>query len=105
MEKKIFLAMILTIAIAVYLTVYWILEPQRVKAEAERMRLLAAKKGQHLYMTHCANCHGETGGPQKRIKAINSKNYLKAVDDNILYKIIERGIPRTGMVEIGRAHV
>lgn len=101
MEKKIFLATILTGAIAVYLTVYWLLEPQRVKAEAEKMSLLAAKKGQSLYMTHCANCHGETGGPQKRIRAINSKNYLKSVNDNILYKIIERGIPRTGMVALG----
>lgn len=101
MEKKILLAMILTVAIAVYLTVYWLLEPQRVKAEAEKMRQIAAKKGKSLYLTHCASCHGETGGPQKRIRAINSKNYLKSVDDTILYKIIERGIPRTGMVALG----
>jgi len=101
MEKKIFLATVLTIAIAIYLTVYWLLEPRRVKVEAERMRTLAAQKGKALYMTHCASCHGETGGPQRRIRAINSKNYLKSVDDNILFKIIERGIPRTGMVALG----
>ncbi|MGB9628485.1 MAG: c-type cytochrome, partial [Thermodesulfobacteriota bacterium] len=98
MEKKIILATILTLAIAGYLTVYWLLEPQRVKGESERMRTIAAQKGKTLYMTHCASCHGEKGGPQKRIRAINSKNYLKSVDDTILYKIIERGIPRTGMV-------
>ncbi len=101
MEKKILLATILTIAIAVYLTVYWLLEPKRVKTEAERMKSIAAQKGKVLYMTHCAGCHGETGGPQKRIRAINSKNYLKSVDDILLYKIIERGIPRTGMVALG----
>jgi mono/diheme cytochrome c family protein len=101
MEKKIFLAMILTVAMAIFLTLYWLLEPHRVKVEAEEARLEAAKKGKELYMTHCARCHGETGGPQKGIKAINSKNYLEAVDDTLLYKIIERGIPRTGMVALG----
>ncbi len=101
MEKKIFLAMMLTVAIASFLTVYWLLEPHRVKGEAEKMRLEAAEKGKKLYMTHCARCHGQTGGPQKGIRAINSKNYLKSVEDTILYKIIERGIPRTGMVALG----
>jgi mono/diheme cytochrome c family protein len=100
-EKKIFLAMILTIATATYLTVYWLLEPRRAKVETEKMRLVAAGKGKSLYLTHCARCHGETGGPQKRIRAINSKNYLEAVDDTILYKIIERGIPKTGMIALG----
>lgn len=100
MEKKILGAMILTVAIATFLTVYWLLEPHRVKVETEKMSLIAAEKGKSLYLTHCSRCHGETGGPQKRIKAINSKNYLQAVDDTILYKIIERGIPRTGMVAL-----
>jgi mono/diheme cytochrome c family protein len=101
MEKKIFVAMILTVSIAIFLTVYWLLEPHRVKVGAEKMRWEAAEKGKNLYMTHCARCHGETGGPRRGIRAINSKNYLKNVEDAILYKIIERGIPRTGMVALG----
>jgi mono/diheme cytochrome c family protein len=101
MKKRIFLATILTVAIAAFLSVYWLLEPHRVKGEAEKMKLEAAQKGKKLYLTHCARCHGETGGPQKRIRAINSKKYLETVDDSILYKIIERGIPRTGMVALG----
>jgi len=100
MEKKIFLATILTVAIAVFLTVYWLLEPHRVKVETETMRSTAAAKGKILYMTHCARCHGEKGGSQKGIRPINSKDYLKNVDDAILYKIIERGIPGTGMVAL-----
>lgn len=100
MEKKIFLAMILTVAIAIYLSIYWFMEPRRVQKEAGAMRLEAVEKGKLLYLTHCARCHGETGGPQKRISAINSKNYLEAVDDILLYRIIERGIPRTGMVAL-----
>jgi len=101
MEKKIFTAGVLTAAIAAFLSVYWLLEPHRVKVEAEKMRSEAAEKGKSLYRTHCARCHGETGSPRKGIRAINSKNYLKAVDDPIFYKIIERGIPRTGMVALG----
>ncbi|MGZ3567849.1 MAG: c-type cytochrome, partial [Thermodesulfobacteriota bacterium] len=101
MEKKILLATILTVAIATFLTVYWLLEPYRVKVEAEKMRSKEAAKGKILYMTHCARCHGEKGGPQRGIRPINSKDYLKHVDDTILYKIIERGIPGTGMVALG----
>src|SRR4030042_2512422 len=101
MEKKIFSAMILTVAIGIFLTVYWALEPYRVKVEAEKMRMAAAEIGKRLYLTHCARCHGETGGAGRGIRPINSKTYLGAVDDTILYKIIERGIPRTGMVTLG----
>ncbi len=101
MEKKILLATILTVAIATFLTVYWLLEPYRVKVEAERLKSRAGAKGKILYMTHCARCHGESGGPQRGIRPINSKDYLKHVDDAILYKIIERGIPGTGMAALG----
>jgi mono/diheme cytochrome c family protein len=100
-EKKIFIATILTVAIATLLTVYWLLEPYRVRVEAEQMRLEGTGKGKILYQKHCARCHGENGAPQRGIRAINSKNYLKAVNDTILYKIIERGIPGTGMVALG----
>ena len=101
MGKKIFTAVVLTVAIAAFLSVYWLLEPHRVKVEAEKIRSEAAEKGKTLYLTHCARCHGETGGPQRGIRALNSKNYLKTIDDSIFYKIIERGIPRTGMVALG----
>jgi len=101
MEKKILLSTLLTIAIAILLSIYWVLEPRRVRVEAEQMRVEAAGKGKPLYLTHCARCHGETGDAQKRIKAINSKNYLEQVDDTLLYKIVERGVPGTGMLPMG----
>ncbi len=101
MEKKILLATTLTTAIAIFLAVYWLFEPYRVKVEAEQMRSKAAAKGNILYTMHCARCHGEKGGPQKGIRPINSKDYLTHVDDTVLYKIIERGIPGTGMVALG----
>ena len=60
MTKKIFIAMVLTVTTAAFLSVYWLLEPHRVKVEAEKMRSEAAEKGKGLYMTHCTRCHGET---------------------------------------------
>ena len=101
MEKKISLAMILTVAIAAILTVYWLSEPYRVRTDAERMSTKAAAKGKILYMNHCARCHGEKGGARRGIRPLNSKDYLKNVNDTILHKIIERGIPETGMVALG----
>jgi mono/diheme cytochrome c family protein len=101
MQKKIRLAALLTVAIAVFLTIYWLREPYRVRVDTDQMRSKAAAKGKSLYMTHCARCHGEKGGPQKGIRPINSKDYLKNVDNSILYKIIERGIPGTGMGALG----
>ncbi len=101
MERKILIATLLTIAIAAFLTVYWLSEPRRLKLEAEGLRVREVEKGKHLYGTHCARCHGETGEGRKGIKAINSKKYLESVQDAVLYKIIERGIPQTGMVALG----
>lgn len=100
MEKKIFFATALTIAIASFFTIYWLLEPGRVRTEIRRLEEKASEKGKQLYLTHCARCHGESGGAQKGVRAIRSKNYLEAVDDGLLTKIIERGIPRTGMVAL-----
>lgn len=101
MEKKIFTATLLTVAITAFLTIYWLLEPHRVRVQTERMKTEAAERGKPLYLTHCSRCHGEQGGGRRGIRPIHSKNYLEKVDDTLLYKIIERGIPRTGMVALG----
>ncbi len=101
MERKILIAMILTVAIAVFLTGYWLLEPRRVARESQTMRLEAAEKGKAFYKTYCSHCHGENGEGRQGIRPINSKNYLQSVNDSVLFKIIERGIPGTGMAAMG----
>ena len=101
MERQITWCFALTLAIAIFLTVYWIFEPSRLKATAEKMRLEAVERGRPLYLTHCADCHGKNGEGAKGISPINSKRFLEEVDDAVMYKMIERGIPRTGMTPLG----
>lgn len=101
MERQITWCFVLTMAIAVFLTIYWILEPSRLKATAEKIRLQAVERGRPLYLTHCADCHGKDGEGVKGVAPVNSKRFLEEVTDEVMYKMIERGIPGTGMAPLG----
>ncbi|NIO04627.1 MAG: hypothetical protein GTN74_08430 [Proteobacteria bacterium] len=101
MEKQITWCFLLTAAIAIFMTIYWIFEPSRLKATTEKMRLEAVERGRPLYLTHCADCHGKNGEGSKTVSPINSKGFLEEVDDAVIYKMIERGIPQTGMAPLG----
>ncbi|MCK5553960.1 MAG: c-type cytochrome, partial [Deltaproteobacteria bacterium] len=100
MERQITWCFVLTVAIAIFLTVYWIFEPSRLRATAEKQRMEAVERGEPLYVTHCADCHGKDGEGFKGISPINSKRFLEEVDDEVMYKMIERGIPGTGMAPL-----
>jgi hypothetical protein len=65
------------------------------------MRLEAVERGRPLYLTHCADCYGINGEGLKGVSPLNSKRFLEEVDDEVMYKMIERGIPRTGMAPLG----
>jgi mono/diheme cytochrome c family protein len=101
MERQITWCFVFTVAIAIFLTVYWIFEPSRLRATAEKQRLEAVERGQPLYVTHCADCHGKNGEGAKGISPMNSKRFLEEVTDEVMYKMIERGIPGTGMAPLG----
>jgi mono/diheme cytochrome c family protein len=101
MERQITWCFVFTLAIAIFLAVYWIFEPSRLKVTAEKQRLEAVERGEPLYVTHCADCHGKNGEGAKGISPINSKRFLEEVKDEVMYKMIERGIPGTGMAPLG----
>lgn len=101
MERQITWCFAVTLAIALFLTLYWIFEPSRMKATAEKMRLEAVERGRSLYLTHCADCHRKNGQGSKGIPPLNSKRFLQEVKDEVMHKIIERGIPKTGMAPLG----
>ncbi len=101
MEKQITWCFVLTVAIAAFLTLYWIFEPSRLRSTAEKMRLEEVEAGEPLYLTHCADCHGKNGEGVPGISPLNSKRFLEEVEDGVMYKMIERGIPQTGMAPLG----
>jgi mono/diheme cytochrome c family protein len=101
MERQITWCFVLTLAIAVFLTVYWVFEPSRLKATTERMRLEEVDRGRDLYLTHCGDCHGRYGEGSGAVAPLNSKRFLEEVDDQVMFRMIERGIPQTGMAPLG----
>ncbi len=103
MERQITWCFVLTLAIAVFLTIYWVFEPSRLKATAEKMESEEVDRGRPLYLTHCADCHGKDGGGGPGVSPLNSKRFLEEVEDEVMYKMIERGIPQTGMAPLGDA--
>ena len=72
------------------------------------------QKGQDLFSTYCAECHGPDGGGGivqgveglngKYIKPINSKDEMYTRTDQTLFNIINYGQPDLGMVPFGKAY-
>lgn len=104
MEKKIVLALALTVAIVVFLSVYWLSEPRRMAAASEEFRTQAVERGAELYAEHCALCHGDRGqGVPNLGSALNSRAFLEGADDAALGDVISDGRPNTSMPAFGEA--
>lgn len=96
MQQKIWIGLILTLIIVIFIPVYWAMEPGRQEAARLRQRAEAIERGAHLYTSTCAVCHGPRGegnvGPALKGSAL---------DEKVLEKTINRGIPGTAMVAWG----
>lgn len=104
MERKIILALALTVAIVVFLSVYWLNEPNRMAAASEEFRMQAVQRGAKLYAANCASCHGDKGQGVPNVGPIlNSKNFLEATDDDTIFGIVRDGVPDTAMPAYGEA--
>ena len=92
MDKKVAFGFILTLMIVAFVPIYWIGEPSRQAAAAERQQHESAELGAHTYIQLCTQCHGQSGegliGPALRDTAL---------DAEALEKAIARGIPNTAM--------
>ena len=92
MQQKIIIGLALTLIIAIFVPVYWAMEPGRQEAARERQEAETVERGAELYTSSCAICHGSRGegnvGPA--LKGIQ-------LDDEVLERIIARGIPGTAM--------
>lgn len=96
MQRKILIGLILTLIIVIFIAVYWAMEPGRQEAARNRQQAEAVERGAKLYISSCAGCHGARGegnvGPALKGSQLS---------DDILEKIIVRGIPGTTMVAWG----
>src|SRR5688500_18551722 len=66
---------------------------KRIKLPGGRNNIAA---GEALYQSHCALCHGTTGGGG-RGPVLAQPKLRRASDDAALFKVIQEGIPGTEM--------
>ena len=78
--------------IVIFIPVYWVMEPARQKAALSRQHDEAVARGAELFTSNCAACHGSHG--EGNIGPVLRGTQL---DENILEKMIARGIPGTAM--------
>lgn len=78
-------------------------EPARIQTvmAADRQQLISA--GQALYRQNCASCHGAEGEGADA-PALNSKQFLTAAHDEMMFGLIASGIPGSEMPAWSQAH-
>lgn len=104
MERKIVLGWGLTLAIVIFVAVYWLNEPQRMAMASEEFRLEAVQRGAELYAEHCASCHGDEGQGIPNVGSpLNSRAFLEMYDDEAIGAAIYDGRPNTLMTAYAQA--
>src|SRR5918997_1579967 len=61
LERYMLWGLILTLLFAVFLPVYWLLEPRRIQGRTNERFSAQYVRGQQLFETNCARCHGTDG--------------------------------------------
>lgn len=85
-----------TLAIALTLGLYTLLEPGRQQAAQERLRAEAIAQATDLYAENCAVCHGAAGEGIGGMPALNSDG-VRGMDYESLYRVIAFGRYNTPM--------
>jgi mono/diheme cytochrome c family protein len=93
----------LTLALAIASGLYWILEPSRMAAAAERLNAGRVERGQASFRENCVACHG-ADGEGVSAPALNDKTLLDTVSDELLFSLIRSGVPGTAMPSWGQAN-
>jgi len=97
----IFVAFLLTVVILLVFQIYIVREPARIAEQTAMDQRAAVATGQMLYVENCAACHGDQGqggvGP-----ALNARQFLTLVSDDLLFSLIRTGIPNTAMPAWGQ---
>lgn len=118
LERYMLWGLVLTLFFAVFLSVYWLLEPRRIQAKQTQDFVMQVVRGEELFVENCARCHGTdgTGGaaaspyggswPVPNLTTIASRyegsTVLQNTDiETFLESTIRRGRPGTPMPSWG----
>lgn len=97
------IGLVLTIATIATLAAVAILQPGRMQAAAEEAAAEARERGAEIYLEACAECHGVNGeGDGDEMPALNTKEFLTAATDDVIFNVINDGRPGTGMPAWGQ---
>ncbi|MGH8885431.1 MAG: cytochrome c [Egibacteraceae bacterium] len=61
LERYMLWGLVLTLLFAVFLPVYWLLEPRRIQGRAEARFSAQYVRGEQLFEQNCSRCHGTDG--------------------------------------------
>lgn len=93
----------LTIALIAALAAVAIVQPGRMQAAAEEVAADSRERGQEIYLEACAECHGQQGeGSGGEIPPLNTKEFLTAATDEVIFNVINDGRPGTSMPAWGQ---
>lgn len=93
----------LTLAILFSFQVYLLREPGRIARDIARDQAAAKSAGGELFVQNCASCHGDNGEGVDA-PALNDKRFLSETHDDVIFNIINSGIPVTEMPAWNLAH-
>ena len=99
-----YLGAVLTLATALVFGLFSALQPGRMVATAQALQAEAVARGAEVFARDCATCHGDRGeGVRNSGPALNTKEFLKAAPDALIFNTITDGRPGTSMPAWGQA--
>ena len=97
-ERKIIVGWGLTLAIVIFILIYWLNESSRMAVASEQFWLLSVHRGAELYDEQCASCHGDEGEGILNVgPPLNSADFLKMFDNQAIRDVTAEGLPNTLM--------
>ncbi|RME75615.1 MAG: hypothetical protein D6784_07620 [Chloroflexi bacterium] len=99
-----YLGAVLTLATVLVFGLFSALQPGKMVATAKALEAEAIKRGAEVYARDCATCHGDRGeGVRNSGPALNTKEFLTAAPDELIFNTITDGRPGTSMPAWGQA--
>lgn len=102
-DRKLLIGLALTLALVLVLGVVILAEPTRLTRTEAAFTRAAVARGEELFATHCATCHGPEGRGDGKTPApgLNNRAFLEGATDADIQETITYGRPGTRMRAFG----